>query len=74
MTTRLDKPVRRLVDVAGVPHVVEVSRAGVMFRRLGRRTRLVAPWRMVHQLAERLAGDELHREQLRKKALRRIGR
>jgi hypothetical protein len=74
MTTRLDKPTRRLVDVAGVPYVIEISRAGVMFRRPGRRVRIVAPWRAVLQLAERLAGDELYRELLRKKALRRIAR
>ena len=74
MTTRLEKPVRRLVDIGGVTYVLEISRAGVMFRRHGGRHRVVAPWRSVHQLAERLAGEELHREQLRTRAIRRIGR
>lgn len=74
MTTRLEKPVRRLVDVGGLPYVVELSRAGVMFRRQGSRSRVVAPLRSILQLAERIAGEELHRERLRANVLRRLGR
>lgn len=74
MTTALTKPVRRLVNIAGVDYVVEFSRAGVMFRRAGQRHRMVAPLRSVLSLAERIAGEELRREQLRTSALRRIGR
>jgi hypothetical protein len=74
MTTRLEKPVRRVVEIAGALYVVELTRAGIQFREHGHRHRVVAPWRSVHQMAERLAGEQLHREQLRDKALRRMVR
>lgn len=74
MTTPLQKPVRRVVAIAGSSWIVEMSRAGVMFRPAGRRHRLVAPWSLLLKCAERLAGEELHREQLRDRTMRRLAR
>lgn len=80
MTTKLTRSVRRAVKLRGgtfgteVDYVIEMSVLGVSFRRAGRRHTIVAPWREVLQLAERLAGDVAHREIIREKALRRIGR
>jgi hypothetical protein len=77
MTTRLERPVRRLVPVHDwlvQEYVVKMSTAGVSFRRPRSRHPVHAPWSSVLRLAERLAGEEAHREQLRAKALRRIGR
>jgi hypothetical protein len=72
--TKLEKPIRRTIVVAGAPWVVEIAPAGIMFRPRGRRSRIVAPWSAAIALAERLSGEDAHRERLRTGALRRISR
>lgn len=78
MTTRLEKPVRRVVHIRGVnagkDFVVTIDAAGVTIRELGKRSSVAAAWKDVYGLACRRAGDELHREQLRTRALSRIAR
>lgn len=74
MTTALVNPVRRAVEIVGRGWVVEMSRAGVMFRERGRKTRHVAPWSRVLELAKQLSEQDARRESLRAGAIRRIGR
>ncbi|MGH7125665.1 MAG: hypothetical protein ACREFI_14925, partial [Stellaceae bacterium] len=74
MTTALEKPLRRRVNIGGLPYIVELSRGGVMFRLQGFRARTLASWRHVLELSEQLAGEEARRERLRGQAMQRIGR
>ncbi len=81
MTTRLTKPVRRLIDARasgirydhakGTEIVVEISAAGVSFREKGRRFVMTLPWRETYRLAEHYVGDQMRQEKLRDAAIAR---
>jgi hypothetical protein len=69
MTTRLTKPVRRLVDtIHHGPLVVTLERDGVSFREKGRRQHFLLPHGMAFQRAVDL---EVHRRKREKLAARR---
>lgn len=76
MTTRLEKPVRRLVRIrrglAAGDYVVTLSPLGIELREKGRRFTMTVPWPDALARAESLSGAAAHREQLRSKVIRRI--
>lgn len=72
MTIPLEKTIRRRVKIGGVECVVELTKAGILFRPLGARgkkARVVTPWFDALARAEFLAGIQDRREQLRAAAI-----
>lgn len=70
----LEKTIRRRVKIGGVEYVVELTKAGILFRPLGARgkkARVVVPWFEALARAEMLAGYRDRREQLRAAAVAR---
>ncbi|HEY6201337.1 MAG TPA: hypothetical protein VI231_22225 [Candidatus Binatia bacterium] len=71
MTVALDRPVKRLVKIGGLLYIVEMSAAGILFRRKGSRTRVVIPWFDALGRAEIWAARDTRRAQLAKAVLKR---
>lgn len=79
MTTRLDKPVRREIPdprytLTDRQLIIEISRAGVTFRRKGYRHAITLPWRDAIARAEHIAGESRYQEKLRDRAMARHAR
>ena len=81
MTTRLDKPVLRVVVIFGRgravprPHIAEMSAAGVRLREKGRRTWYgPVAWTTILHKGALLAAEQLARERKAKREARKLAR